>query len=101
MSSREVLTDTEVDARVAARGLKWTRVGGELVRVTQEKDFAAAIAWVNAVGILAEAADHHPDIDIRWDTVTLRLVTHTSGGITEADLDLAATIDNIQPTPPG
>jgi 4a-hydroxytetrahydrobiopterin dehydratase len=48
---------------------------------------------VNAVGALAEAADHHPDIDIRWNTVTLRLATHSAGGITEKDLALAAGID--------
>jgi 4a-hydroxytetrahydrobiopterin dehydratase len=45
------------------------------------------------VGALAEAADHHPDIDIRWNAVTLRLSTHSAGGITEKDLALAAVID--------
>ena len=48
-----------------------------------------------SVGELAEAADHHPDIDIRWDTVTLRLCTHSAGGLTENDLALAAQIDAL------
>ena len=64
-----------------------------LTQVTRHKDFADALAFVNAVGALAEAANHHPDIDIRWDTVTLRLLTHSRGGITDADLELAAEID--------
>ena len=57
--------------------------------------FAGALAYVNEVGALAEAADHHPDIDIRWDTVTLRLSTHSAGGLTEKDLSLAAAIDDL------
>ena len=47
------------------------------------------------MGELAEAADHHPDIDIRWDTVTLRLSTHSAGGLTDKDLSLAAAIDEL------
>ena len=64
-----------------------------LVKVVRRGDFAGALAFVNAVGALAEAADHHPDIDIRWDTVTLRLTTHSAGGLTAKDLQLAAQID--------
>ncbi len=47
------------------------------------------------MGALAEAANHHPDIDIRWDTVTLRLSTHSAGGLTERDVDLAEAIDRL------
>ncbi len=50
---------------------------------------------MNRVGALAEAADHHPDIDLRWDTVTLRLVTHSDGGITTKDVELATAIDRL------
>jgi len=50
---------------------------------------------VNQVGALAETADHHPDVDIRWDTVTLRLSTHSAGGLTEKDLLLAAEVDEL------
>lgn len=57
--------------------------------------FMAAVAFVNAVADAAEGADHHPDIDIRWNTVTLRLVTHSEGGITDRDTALAAECDRL------
>lgn len=82
-----------VDEQLVARGLHWVREDEELVRSVRRADFAGALVVVNAVGALAEAADHHPDIDIRWNTVTLRLATHSAGGITEKDLALAARID--------
>jgi len=85
------------DATVAGAlgDLRWTRQGDELVKVARCGDFAGALAFVNAVGALAEAADHHPDIDIRWDTVTLRLTTHSAGGVTAKDLEMAAAIDAL------
>jgi 4a-hydroxytetrahydrobiopterin dehydratase len=83
----------EVDAALA--GLDWRREGDVLVKVVRRGDFAGALAFVNAVGALAEAADHHPDVDIRWDTVTLRLTTHSAGGLTTKDLDLAAQVDRL------
>ena len=57
--------------------------------------FMVAIGFVNAVADAAERADHHPDIDIRWNTVTLRLVTHSEGGITDKDTALAAECDRL------
>ena len=57
--------------------------------------FADALAYVNAVGALAEEMNHHPDIDIRWNRVTLRLSTHDAGGLTQADLELARRIDAL------
>lgn len=90
-----VLDPHDVDAAVAG-GLAWQRSGDELVKVRTGKDFADALAYVNAVGALAEAADHHPDIDIRWNAVTLRLSTHSAGGITEKDLELAGRIDALE-----
>lgn len=83
-----------VDSAIAG-GLKWQREGDELVKTWSGPDFAAALAYVNAVGELAEHANHHPDIDIRWNKVTLRLSTHSAGAITQADLDLAAQIDGL------
>jgi len=58
-------------------------------------DFTAAIGFVVRVGFLAEAADHHPDIDIRWNKVTLVLSTHSEGALTEKDTELAAGIDRL------
>lgn len=63
------------------------------MRTFSHRDFAAALAFVNRVGGLAEEANHHPDIDIRWNKVTLRLSTHNCGGLTDLDFDLAARID--------
>lgn len=88
-----ILEDAEVDAALSPT--PWKREGNEIVRVVKNDDFAGALAFVNAVGRLAEEADHHPDIDIRWDTVTLRLSTHSAGGITETDLALAQAIDEL------
>ena len=53
---------------------------------------------MNAVGAAAEAANHHPDIDIRWNTVNLALTTHDAGGLTRFDLALAAEIDRLRPS---
>ena len=68
-----------------------------LVTTVKLHDFAAALAFVNAVGAAAEAANHHPDIDIRWNTVRLVLTTHDSGGITLLDLALAGVVDRLRP----
>jgi len=89
----ERLEHAEVDKAIA--GLDWQREGDELVKVAKRGDFAGALAFVNAVGARAEEANHHPDIDIRWDTVTLRLSTHSAGGLTTKDVELARSIDAI------
>jgi 4a-hydroxytetrahydrobiopterin dehydratase len=90
----DVLDPGAVDAALA-EGIFWERDGHELVKVQRENDFAAALDFVNRVGEIAERADHHPDIDIRWNTVTLRLSTHSAGGITNKDLELAREIDDL------
>ena len=92
-----MLPAAEVDAALADQHLAWTREGDELRTTVQLRDFAAALAFVNAVGAAAEAANHHPDIDIRWNTVHLALTTHDSGGLTVLDLALAAAIDRLRP----
>lgn len=93
MSMPDLLTDDEIASGLA--GLEWTREGDELVKVATRKDFAEALAWVNQVGELAEARNHHPDIAISWNKVTLHLSTHSAGGLTQADLELAAAIDGL------
>jgi 4a-hydroxytetrahydrobiopterin dehydratase len=88
-----VLTPEEItQALDQLQGTGWTHRDDLLVRTTRCQGFAGALAYVNAVGALAEAADHHPDIDIRWNTVTLALTTHDSGGITRRDVELATEI---------
>lgn len=68
----------------------WRIESGELTRTFAFKDFVAALGFVNRVGEAAEAAGHHPDIDIRYNKVRLGLVTHDAGGLTGKDFDLAA-----------
>jgi 4a-hydroxytetrahydrobiopterin dehydratase len=97
--SESVFTPAEVDAALEEQHLGWTRQGDELVTSVKLHDFAGALAFVNAVGAAAEAANHHPDIDIRWNTVNLVLSTHSAGGITVLDLALAAAIDRLRPAP--
>ncbi len=92
-----LLTQADVDAQLEEQQLHWAREGDELVTTVKLHDFAAALAFVNAVGAAAEAANHHPDIDIRWNTVRLVLTTHDSGGITLLDLALAGVVDRLRP----
>ena len=67
----------------------WTEVDGALQRAFELPSFVAALDFVNRVGALAEAEDHHPDIAISYRTVTIRWWTHTAGGVTDRDRDLA------------
>jgi 4a-hydroxytetrahydrobiopterin dehydratase len=87
------LDDNAVQAGLA--GLDWQRDGNALVKVVTKEDFAEAMAFVDGVARLAEAANHHPDIAISWNKVTLTLSTHSEGGITQKDLDLARQIDQL------
>jgi 4a-hydroxytetrahydrobiopterin dehydratase len=73
----------------------WQIERGELTRTFTFADFRAALAFVNSVGELAEAANHHPDIDIRYNKVRLALVTHDAGGLTRKDFDLAEQINSL------
>ena len=74
---------------------KWKKKGASIVRTYQFKDFMAAMGFVNKVARAAEKANHHPDIDIRWNKVTLTLATHSEGGLTQKDFDLAEKIDGL------
>ena len=73
----------------------WTKTGKTIARTYQFKDFPAAIKFVGVVAKLAEKAWHHPDIDIRWNKVTLTLTTHDAGGLTQKDFDLARQFDRL------
>lgn len=75
----------------------WSREGDAIARTVECPDFAAAVAFVVHVGFLAEAKDHHPDIDVRWRSVRLLLTTHDLGGLSEWDFELAAAIDEVAP----
>ena len=71
----------------------WKRRRKEIVRVFEFKDFVNAMKFVNKVAAMAEKHKHHPDIDIRWNKVTLVLSTHSAGGLTIKDFQLACAID--------
>ena len=86
------LTDAEIE--IAVRDLpEWQIEDGKLVRDYTFADFAAAMEFVNKVAVVAESANHHPDIDIRYNQVRLGLISHDSGGLTKRDVKLAARID--------
>lgn len=74
---------------------EWELAGDRIVRSFHFADFVEAMGFVTRVGLLAEKAFHHPDIDIRWNTVTLTLSTHSEGGLTGKDVELAAAISAI------
>ena len=74
---------------------EWSRAGEIISRTFGFKDFPAAMKFVNAVAELAEQAQHHPDVDIRWNKVTLALTTHDAGGLTEKDFALAKQCDAL------
>jgi 4a-hydroxytetrahydrobiopterin dehydratase len=76
----------------------WERDGDAIVRTAKLPSFPAAIEAVRAVAEIAEARNHHPDIDIRWRTLTFRCSTHSAGGITDLDIDLASQIDHVLAT---
>ena len=96
MARPAALDDEAVAAALADPAAPaWDLVDGALVKVVECPSFPAALDFVVAVGALAEEADHHPDIDIRWRTVRLMLVTHDAGGITELDFALARAIDAL------
>ncbi|MEO8579217.1 MAG: 4a-hydroxytetrahydrobiopterin dehydratase [Gemmatimonadales bacterium] len=71
----------------------WSRRGEVITKTFQFREFLAGIDFVVAIAKAAEAADHHPDIDIRYTKVTCSLSTHSAGGITQKDLDMAKAID--------
>lgn len=87
-----VLTTTEIDA--ALQNLPgWARTGNTIERVFQFDDFVQAMEFVNKIADAAQAANHHPDILINYNKVTLTLISHDSGGVTQRDVRMAGTIN--------
>ncbi|GAB3970021.1 4a-hydroxytetrahydrobiopterin dehydratase [Plantactinospora veratri] len=90
----EVLDAEAVRTELA--GLEgWTGDPAGIARTVELPAFRAAIDVVDRVAVVAEELDHHPDIDIRWRTVTFRCATHSVGGVTRRDVELARRIDEI------
>lgn len=89
-----LVPDHEIEAFLEAHP-EWSRAGNEITRTYAFRDFNRAMGFVTRVALAAERADHHPDIDIRWNKVTLTLSTHSEGGLTARDLDLADRCDGL------
>jgi 4a-hydroxytetrahydrobiopterin dehydratase len=90
----ELLTDDEIVGRLdGVPG--WTRDGSSITTTVTRSDFRDALLFTGAVAYLAEQANHHPDILIQWNKVTLTLSTHSAGGLTANDFDLAAKINSL------
>jgi 4a-hydroxytetrahydrobiopterin dehydratase len=90
----ELLTEDEIAARLATVP-GWVRDGDSISSVITRDDFRDAMLYVGAVAYLAEGANHHPDIAISWNQVTLTLSTHSAGGLTAADFALAGRISAL------
>lgn len=89
-----LLTEKQITAKLkSAKG--WKRNGSEITRTFLLKDFVRAMGFAQSVALFAEKADHHPDIDIRWNKVTLVLSTHSEGGLTEKDFSLAVQFNSL------
>jgi 4a-hydroxytetrahydrobiopterin dehydratase len=89
---------SEIEAQLAINELKhWRLENGSLVRDLEFADFVAAMKYVNEIAAIAEHANHHPDIDIRYNKVRLSLVTHDVGGITANDTTMAKKLDEDLP----
>ena len=89
-----ILTDSEIQQALGT--LKgWQRQGKAIERIFEFPDFKAAMQFVNKIADAAEQANHHPDIDIRYNKVTMALVSHDAGGVTQRDVKMARQINEI------
>jgi Pterin-4a-carbinolamine dehydratase len=89
-----LLSESEIEARLAELS-DWERSGEAIVKKFQRGDFAGSVEFVSSLLAPAEAMNHHPDLEISWDTVTVTISTHSEGGLTAADFELAGKIDAL------
>lgn len=90
----QLLTDAQV-SEAMQRLPQWRQEDSKLVRTAELGSFPQAIQAVNRIAEIAESENHHPDIDIRWRTLTFMCTTHSEGGITQADVSMAEEIDGV------
>ncbi len=88
------LSPEEVEAQMK-KVPEWENEDKAISREVEFDEFMEAIDFVNSVAEIADEANHHPDIDIRFTTVTVRLTTHSSGGLTQSDFEVGGRIDNL------
>jgi 4a-hydroxytetrahydrobiopterin dehydratase len=89
-----LLSDSEIEAKLAELS-GWERQGEAIVKVFERDDFVGSVRFVDSLVGPAEAMGHHPDLEISWDKVTVSLCSHSEGGLTAADFELAAKIDAL------
>lgn len=89
-----LLEDAEVEERLASLP-GWQRSGAAIEKDFKREDFVGSVRFVDSLVAPAEAMNHHPDLSISWDTVTVSLSSHSEGGLTAADFELAAKIDAL------
>jgi len=89
-----LLSDTEIEEKLT--GLSgWERQGGAIAKSFKREDFVGSVRFVDALVGPAEEMNHHPDLSISWDTVTVTISTHSEGGLTASDFELAGKIDAL------
>jgi len=89
-----LLGDSEIEARLGDLS-GWERNGEEIVKRFERGNFVGSVEFVDALVAPAEEMGHHPDLEISWDKVTVRISTHSEGGLTESDFELAVKIDAL------
>lgn len=89
-----LLSDSEIEARLSEHP-GWERRGDAIAKSFERSDFVGSVRFVDSLVEPAEAMNHHPDLEISWDRVTVSIATHSEGGITAADFELAAKIDAL------
>ena len=90
----DLLSDDEIQS-LMKKVPEWEHEGDAIERTIEFDEFMEGIDFVDGVAEISEEAQHHPDIDIRWCTIKLKLTTHDQGGLTDADFELAQRIDNL------
>jgi 4a-hydroxytetrahydrobiopterin dehydratase len=89
-----LLSNSEIEAKLAELP-GWERAGDAIAKTFERGDFVGSVRFVESIVEPAEAMNHHPDLEISWDKVTVSLSTHSEGGLTAADFELAANIDAL------
>jgi 4a-hydroxytetrahydrobiopterin dehydratase len=89
-----LLGDEEIEAKLAELD-GWERRGEAIVKAFRRGDFVGSVRFVDALVAPAEEMGHHPDLEISWDTVTVTISTHSEGGLTAADFELATKVDAL------
>jgi 4a-hydroxytetrahydrobiopterin dehydratase len=89
-----LLSQPEIESRLAERP-GWSQAGAAIEKRFERGDFVGSVEFVSSLVVPAEAMNHHPDLAISWATVTVTISTHSEGGLTAADFELAAKVDAL------